>query len=125
MKVSFNPRLILVGIGAFLCGFPQSVAGEARGPLRIHPENSRDFTDGMKRPEGALRAVYLTGAHTWNNLVDIGRSDPPEKFDWNAYLDFLETHHHNFVRLWAWDSTAWDTRANENLEHQRPPAKAL
>jgi hypothetical protein len=59
--------------------------------------------------------VYLTGAHTWNNLVDMGRSDPPEKFDFPAYLDFLERHHHNFIRLWAWDSTTWDTRANGAL----------
>ncbi|MHC4565281.1 MAG: DUF6298 domain-containing protein [Planctomycetota bacterium] len=45
----------------------------------------------------------------------MGRSDPPEEFHFGAYLDFLERHHHNFVRLWAWDSTAWDTRANGAL----------
>ena len=45
----------------------------------------------------------------------MGRSDPPEKFDYGAYLDFLERHHHNFIRLWAWDSTLWDTRANGQL----------
>jgi hypothetical protein len=36
-------------------------------------------------------------------------------FDFPAYLDFLERHHHNFIRLWAWDSTTWDTRANGAL----------
>ncbi len=87
----------------------------AQGPLRIHPDNPRYFTDGTRLPEGSLKAVYLTGAHTWNNLVDMGRSDPPEPFDFNAYLDFLEKHHHNFIRLWAWDSTVWDTRANGAL----------
>ncbi len=90
-------------------------ADPAKGPLRIHPANPRYFTDGTKGPDGSLRAVYLTGAHTWNNLVDMGRSDPPEPFDFPAYLDFLERHHHNFIRLWAWDSTAWDTRANGAL----------
>ncbi|MDI9430708.1 MAG: DUF6298 domain-containing protein [Planctomycetota bacterium] len=90
-------------------------ADPAQGPLRIHPANPRYFTDGTKGPDGSLRAVYLTGAHTWNNLVDMGRSDPPEPFDFPAYLDFLERHHHNFIRLWAWDSTAWDTRANGAL----------
>ena len=43
----------------------------AAGPLRVHPDNPRYFTDGSGR------AVYLTGAHTWNNLVDTGPSDPP------------------------------------------------
>lgn len=87
----------------------------ATGPLRVHPENPRYFTDGTQTPAGALRAVYLTGSHTWNNLVDMGRSDPPERFDFEAYLEFLSKHHHNFIRLWAWDSTTWDTRANGAL----------
>jgi hypothetical protein len=90
-------------------------ATPARGPLRVHPENPRYFTDGTKTPEGAWKAVYLTGSHTWNSLVDMGRNDPPEPFDFTAYLDFLERHHHNFIRLWAWDSTVWDTRANGAL----------
>gem|GEM_PF-482883 len=78
----------------------------AAGPLRVSPANPRYFTDGV-RP-----AVYLTGAHTWNNLVDMGREDPPQKFDFDAYLDFLARRRHNFIRLWAWDSALWDTRAN-------------
>gem|GEM_PF-185525 len=90
-------------------------AGPARGPLRVHPENPRYFTDGTQGPDGSPGAVYLTGAHTWNNLVDMDRSDPPEQFDFAGYLDFLERHHHNFIRLWAWDSTRWDTRANGAL----------
>jgi len=87
-----------------------SPSGEGRvGPLRVHPTNPRYFTaDGE-------RALFLTGAHTWNNLLDMGRSDPPEAFDFDAYLDFLERHGHNFIRLWAWDSTTWDTRANGSL----------
>jgi hypothetical protein len=94
---------------------PAAAAATATGPLRIHPDNPRYFTDGVKLSDGTLRAVYLTGSHTWDNLVDMGRSDPPEPFDFNAYLDFLEKYHHNFIRLWAWDSTTWDTRANGAL----------
>jgi hypothetical protein len=94
---------------------PRAPAQSARGPLRVHPENPRYFTDGTRAPDGSLRAVYLTGAHTWNSLVDMGRSDPPEPFDFDRYLAFLERHHHNFIRLWAWDSTVWDTRANGRL----------
>src|SRR5262245_58269385 len=78
---------------------PGSSDRMAKGPLRIHPQNPRYFTDGTKTASGSLRAVYLTGSHTWGNLCDY----PPEKyppFDYRAYLDFLGRYHHNFFRLW-------------------------
>ena len=52
---------------------PAPEEAPARGPLRVHPDNPRYFTDGSGR------AVYLTGSHTWNNLVDMGRNVPPER----------------------------------------------
>src|SRR5688572_13131607 len=73
----------------------------AKGPLRVHPENGRYFTDGTTLPDGSFKAVYLTGSHTWANLIDRGPSDPPPAFSFDGYLDFLERHHHNFVRLWT------------------------
>src|SRR5688572_5875844 len=82
------------------------LAAPARGPLRAHPDNPRYFSDDGRR------ALLLTGAHTWNNLVDMGRNDPPEVFDFAAYLAALDRDGHNFIRLWAWDSVSWDTRAN-------------
>ena len=72
----------------------------ASGPLRPHPENPRFFGDGN-------RPIYLTGAHTWSNLQDMGESDPPGRFDFDAYLAFLEAHEHNFVRLWTWGLFKW------------------
>jgi hypothetical protein len=91
----------------------------ATGPLRVSAKNPRYFCDASGRP------ILLVGSHTWNNLVDMGRSDPPEPFDFQAYLDFLNRHGHNFIRLWAWDSTTWDTRANGRLGkdfiHQAAP----
>lgn len=70
-------------------------------PLRVHPTNPRYLTiDGH-------RAIYLTGSHTWLNFQDGGPTDPPEPFDYEAYLDFLERHHHNFIRLWSWEGTSW------------------
>jgi hypothetical protein len=54
----------------------------ARGPLRVCAANPRYFTDGSGR------ALYLTGAHTWPNVVDIGPTDPPPRFDFDAFLDF-------------------------------------
>jgi CubicO group peptidase (beta-lactamase class C family) len=98
---------------------PAPALGAAAGPLRVHPDNPRYFTDGTRQPDGTLRAVYLTGSHTWNNLVDMPREADAPPLDYAAYLDFLERHGHNFIRLWAWDSTVWDTRAN-GRQAERP-----
>lgn len=68
--------------------------------LRICGANPRYFADSSGR------AIYVTGTHTWNNLVDMGSKEPIVPFDWTAYLDLLATLDHNFVRLWAMDSTA-------------------
>ena len=99
-----------------VCGV--AVAGPATGPLRVHPDNPRYFADGSGR------AILLTGSHTWNNLVDMGPTDPPASFDYDAHLDWLEAHHHNFFRLWAWELLSWDTRGNREkkaLEHHVSP----
>src|SRR5687767_12731118 len=76
-------------------------AARATGPLRAQPTNPRYFTDGTTNASGSLKAVYLTGSHTWANLIDRGPSDPPPVFDFDGYLDFLEKHQHNFIRMWA------------------------
>jgi len=107
----------VAGAGVCHCFARSSAAGDspallasgqtaARGPLRVHPENRRYFTDGSGK------AVYLTGAHTWANLVDLGPTDPPPRFDFDAHLDFLGRYDHNFIRLWTWELVKWDTKAN-------------
>jgi len=70
---------------------------QATGPLRVDPENPRYFTDGSGK------AIYLAGSHTWGNFIDYGTTDPPSPFDYTAFLEFLERHNHNFIRLWAWE----------------------
>jgi hypothetical protein len=102
LALSFSTAIVLAACGE-----------AAQGPLRTHPSNPHYFTDGTRSADGSLKVVYLTGSHTWNNLVDLSRHD--EKFDFEGYLDFLEKHHHNFIRLWTWESTWWDTRANRSL----------
>lgn len=88
-------------------GTAHSNVHAASGPLRIHPDNPRYFTDGSGR------AIYLTGSHTWLNMQDIvdikGNADChlPPAFDFGVFLDFLERYNHNFFRLWAWESTSW------------------
>jgi len=134
MRVTLSLAVVLGT--ALVAAWPMAVAGAdaesardpARGPLRVHPENPRYFTDGTGR------AVLLAGSHTWPSLVDMGPADPPPQFDFDAYLDFLEKHGHNFIRLWTWEHTTWDTRGNreKRRHHCRPmpyartgPGKAL
>lgn len=94
--------LVLGGVGVALGALTGGVAGsEATGPLHVSRRNPRYFADA------AGRVVYLTGAHTWNNLQDMGPTDPPPPFDFTAYLDFLVRHHHNFIRLWTWGLTRY------------------
>ena len=84
-----------------LLGGNLSAAPPAAGPLRLHPQNPRYFTDGTKSADGSLKAVYLTGSHTWGSLCDSRERWPA--FDFPGYLDFLERHNHNFIRLWSGD----------------------
>lgn len=82
----------------------QAYAAKAAGPLRVHPDNPRYFTDGTKMPDGLLKAVYLTGSHTWCDLQDSGKiGEPLTRFDYDAYLDMLDSWGHNFMRMWAWE----------------------
>lgn len=74
------------------------------GPLVVHPRNPRYFQNSAT---GAV--VYLTGSHTWANLVDLGPSDPPPVFDFAAQLDWMAALDHNFMRLWTWELVSWDT----------------
>jgi hypothetical protein len=78
----------------------------ATRPLRVHPDNPCYFADGGDH------AVYLTGSHHWSNLQDIGMVDPPPEFrgtgfTWATYLDFLNAHNHNLIRLWMWENARW------------------
>ncbi|MCK5271002.1 MAG: hypothetical protein KAJ52_00430, partial [Sedimentisphaerales bacterium] len=86
--------------------FPGADQQEVRGtvgPLWVHPDNPRYFTDGSGR------AVYLTGSHTWDTIVDMGQTDPPQKFDFPVYLNWVKRLNHNFIRLWTWEPVTWDT----------------
>ena len=76
------------------------------GPLRVSEENPRYFTDRSGK------AIYLTGSHTWNNLVEMTPTSGTDPFDYEAFLAMLENHNHNFFRLWAWDLLTWNTSGN-------------
>ncbi|MBI4324379.1 MAG: hypothetical protein HY674_03870 [Chloroflexi bacterium] len=72
------------------------------GPLRVCAANPRYFADPGGRP------IYLTGSHTWQSLQDgilSGYTAVTQPFDYTAYLNLLQTNHHNFIRLWRWELT--------------------
>jgi Family of unknown function (DUF6298)/Putative collagen-binding domain of a collagenase/Protein of unknown function (DUF4038) len=75
-------------------------AASAPGPLRVCAENPRYFADTTGTP------VYLTGSHTWAALQERAGPDTPP-FDYAGYLDFMQEHHHNLLRLWTWEHAAW------------------
>ena len=77
--------LVLALIAGSCCANLEANEKDIRmqGPLRVLKDNPRYFTDDSGR------AVYLTGSHTWSNLVDIGPKDPPPQFDFTACLDWM------------------------------------
>jgi hypothetical protein len=87
--------------GTPLPGMPKN-RDSGVGLLALLPANGRYFTDMRSQ-----RPVYLTGSHTWNTFQDWGLTDPPDPLDYAAYLDFLERHGHNFIRLYVWEQAAW------------------
>lgn len=102
---------LATGIAVYLKHGRKSDIGEAVrpvrlspavGPLRINTSNPNYFVDGRGK------AIYLTGSHTWCSLQDS--TEPLQEawpFDYSAYLDFLQRHHHNFMRLWVTENAAW------------------
>lgn len=85
------------------------------GTLRIHPENPRYLTDGSGK------SILLVGSHHWDNLVD--NDARPDAFNYSAYLDFLEKHNHNFIRMWA--QWAWIREVNPVPYQRVGPESAL
>ena len=90
---------------AFVIMAGETQAARTSGPLRVHPTNPRYFTDGSGR------AIYLTGSHTWTNLQDVTGYKEHTNLDeiggFQAYLQWLRSYHHNFIRLWILEH-AWD-----------------
>src|SRR5215831_4934851 len=96
-----------VGLLSWLVFVTCSLApAKAAGPLSVGSSNPRFFVDSNSK------AVYLTGVHLNNDLVD--RSDKTV-LDFTSYLNFLEQYEHNFVRLWAWEQAAWTNESTAKI----------
>ncbi len=98
---------------------PMAGQAAAKGPLTVLKANPRYFTDGSGK------AIYLTGSHTWDNFQRFFAGvTPPGGGDvagsptsFTAYLDVLENHQHNFIRMWVADS-AWSPHTLAPIEPQ-------
>jgi hypothetical protein len=78
--------------GADVASMPSEPTG---GVLRMHPGNSRYFTDDSGK------AIYMTGSHVWWNIVGKDdRNSPFSDADFEVFLDYLEAFGHNFTRIW-------------------------
>jgi len=115
-----TPASILLTLGMVMAAL---IAGQAtgrnvRGPLRVHPSNPRYFTDGTENPDGSLKPVYLTGSHHWDNLQE-GYNPEVDPFDYERYLNLLQTHRHNFFHLWAWEHVAAERSWHYDHKEQR------
>ncbi len=118
MRIRKPRRFLLFGVLS-VSHLWSSASGEVSrmGPLAVSPENPRYFQN-----TATGETVYLTGSHTWANLVDIGPSDPPAAFDFEKYVDWMAKLNHNFMRMWTWELVSWDTKGNgEGKRHTSAP----
>src|SRR4029079_9498615 len=83
-------------------------------PLRVHPTNPC----WLARHDG--RAVFLTGSHHWDVLVDNG--ERPGAFDFTGYLDKLTSWGHSCVRMWAHE--AWVQELSHSPWQRTGPGNA-
>ena len=93
-KVFYTPRIFRILLLPFLIW---SCESDVPNTLRVSEINPRYFTDNTGK------AIYLTGSHTWDNLVDMNDPGADTPFDFPGYISFLKSHNHNFIRLWTWD----------------------
>jgi hypothetical protein len=96
----------------FLIFCSQCDSDRSQGTLHVSKINPRYFTNNSGK------AIYLTGSHTWNNLIDMGPESPPAEFDFLTYIKWMKKYNHNFMRLWTWELLNWDTKGNREKAAQ-------
>jgi hypothetical protein len=64
-----------------------------RAPLKVS-KNPNYFQDASGTP------LILCGSQTWNTLQDWGTEGVVQPLDFDAFVNFLKSHRHNFTLLW-------------------------
>ena len=115
-RLGTHIRLCLLGLAVLGLSCDSLLgAGLPRGPLLIHGKNPRYFA------HKSGKAIILSGSHTWANFQERGVEGHTPEFDYEAYLDFMEGHGHNFMRLWRWEHAQWMRRmiGRNSTDHSR------
>jgi hypothetical protein len=98
--------IVTIGLGDAALAEDTPRGTNAAGPLRVHSDNPRYFTDGSGR------AVYLAGWNVWSNLQDGFGSGWEHgwgnRFDSDAYLEDLVSNNLNYIRLWLYETAKVD-----------------
>jgi hypothetical protein len=109
-NILFFTLILFLAKSDFINGQSKAISG----PLRVSEKNPGYFTDNTGK------AVYLTGSHTWNNLVDMVRPESPGNFDYPGYIAWMKSLNHNFMRLWTWELLNWEFKAeNDEIRNFR------
>src|SRR5438093_4860835 len=85
--------LALISMALALPAAAQSATAQIAGPL-VASGNPNYFKDA----NGVV--LILNGSQTWNTFQDWGSSGSLQTLDFNAYVQFLIAHGHNFTLLW-------------------------
>ena len=88
--------LLILGILSGTLTLPveaQPVAIQITGPLAVS-NNPNYFKDAKGN------VLILNGSQTWNTFQDFGSDGVPQALDFNAFVQFLTSHGHNFTLLW-------------------------
>ena len=89
-----KPKLLKITLVSLMMILLVPCFARANNTLRIHPTNSRYFTDESGK------AIYLTGSHTWFNIHYTDVNPQMSYSDFENYLNWMQSHGHNFTRLW-------------------------
>src|SRR5262245_47299542 len=89
-------HLLIVGVVSAALTLPvgaQPVPVPIAGPLVVS-NNPNYFKDAKGN------VLILNGSQTWNTFQDFGSDGAPQALDFNAFVQFLTSHGHNFTLLW-------------------------
>lgn len=73
--------------------------GDPSSPVHVHPTRTGLFAGGRDNAE----ALTFAGAHTWFNIINRPSRgiDDNDSASFDDFLDFMESHGHNFTRIWS------------------------
>jgi hypothetical protein len=93
-RVLLSACALAYAVSPLQAGEGGSRSSRITGPLVVS-DNPNYFRDA----NGAV--LVLNGSQTWNTLQDWGSNGSPRTLDFDAFVNFLSAHGHNFTLLWT------------------------